>query len=63
MSILFDSFAGIIQISNKDYFFDDYDTVEELILDIEKNYKLSKHEKEQIRQWADTRDSEDIDNA
>lgn len=61
MSIIIDSVGGIVEALGRDFFMEDYDSVEELIKAIEEYYTLSKKEKERLSNIFNSKEREDFD--
>ena len=61
MSITIDSVGGIVEALGRDYFMEDYDSVESLIKEIEEYCSLSRKEKERLASIFNSKEREDYD--
>ena len=61
MSIIIDNVGGIVEALGRDFFMEDYDSVGELIKEIEQHYTLSKKEKERLISIFNSKEREDFD--
>ena len=61
MSIIIDNVGGIVEALGRDFFMEDYDSVEELIKAIEEYYTLSKKEKERLSNIFNSKEREEFD--
>jgi hypothetical protein len=61
LSIIIDSVGGIVEALGRDFFMEDYVSVEELIKEIEQYYTLSKKEKERLTSIFNSKEREEFD--